>query len=352
MQILLINNSYPTDRYPERSTYIQTMKECLQRVGHDVDVLALLPSGLSMRVKICDYLRFYVRLCFYQIGKYDLLYVNHYVYLFPLFLRVPFYGGKVLFHWHGSELVSNVWYLKLLRRICRITFRDRYRHVSPSRYYKKIIMNRLHVKEQNILVSPSGGVDTDLFRPCSENGCASDEIVIGFSSALTSGKGGDFVVQLMREKEDMEKVTGKHISFKIINYGREADYYIQKMKSITQDIEFVDRMPKKKMPEFYNSLSLLLLPSIRTGESLGLVVLEAMSCNRPVVTWDLFAFPEFVLPNQSGELAHYTQNAEERIGSIKKSIVKVIDNYRDYHPRDIVYERYSSKSVVDFYKTL
>ena len=54
------------------------------------------------------------------------------------------------------------------------------------------------------------------------------------------------------------------------------------------------------MPQFYNSCDILLFPTHH--ESLGLVGLEAMACNKPVVGSNCTALPEYIIPGKTGEL--------------------------------------------------
>lgn len=104
------------------------------------------------------------------------------------------------------------------------------------------------------------------------------------------------------------------------------------------------------MPLFYDSV--LLLSSIRAGESLGLVVLEAMSCNKPVVTFDICAFLEFVRSEVSGELAAHSSDFGSRVEEAKNAIVKIANNYSAYSPRTVVEKEYSERSVVEFYNRI
>lgn len=61
-------------------------------------------------------------------------------------------------------------------------------------------------------------------------------------------------------------------------------------------------MKKTDMPTFYNNADILLIFS--KHESLELVVLEAMSCDLPVIANNVCAMSEFVMLGETGELVN------------------------------------------------
>jgi glycosyltransferase involved in cell wall biosynthesis len=221
-------------------------------------------------------------------------------------------------------------------------------HIVPSQYFKGVVSGKLGIDNSNIVVSPSGGVDTNAFM-C-EQRVHKDSIVIGFSSGMTKRKGSNIVMSLIDRSEDIENSVKHKVFFNIIDYG--DDMHLYKDKLIRRsNVSLIPRMPKEKMPSFYNGIDILLIGS-NSSESLGLVVLEAMSCGKPVITFKLFAFPEFVIPGVSGELVDYCPNEKENVSQFMDAIEKVANSYGDYNPRKIVTERYSSEHVVEQYKEL
>ena len=99
------------------------------------------------------------------------------------------------------------------------------------------------------------------------------------------------------------------------------------------------------MSNFYNAIDMLVFPT--KGESLGLVGLEAMCCNKPVVGTNKFALPEYIISGLTGETFEYNN-----LNSLKLSLVKCINALQTYHARDFVLENYSRKKVVEQYKEL
>ncbi|MDE6310286.1 MAG: glycosyltransferase family 4 protein [Muribaculaceae bacterium] len=350
-RILFINNSYPTPAFPAAGTYARTMAEEMEQAGHTVDVEALRPSGNGALHKIRDYASFWKRLLSRKLGGYDLLYVNHFTYSFPLFLNPTLRknAAKVIIHWHGKELVSTSKFNAMMVQALDRSLRD-FRHVAPSEYFKNKILAATALDPSQIIVSPSGGVDISLFRPRSD-GKAEEAFILGFPGGIITTKGADVLLGVMQAHRRLERATGRPVKFRIIHYGAEFDVYLPRFRASGAELEIMPKMSKEQMPDFYSGLSVALtLSSAVIGESLGLVSLEAMGCGVPVIAHDICAYPEFVIPGRSGELATYSPDPAERTAGVLDAIERIAANPSSYAPREIIEQGYSRESVVDFYR--
>ena len=349
MRILILNNTYPSSAVPNSGTYIKSIEECLKEANTNGETkhFTLMPSGLKKWNKLYDYLHFYVRLCFLPLSHYDLLYINHYIFMLPLFFRLPFFKGKIIFHWHGDEVVSTRLIIRFLRLCAKKSIPEQAVHISPSRYFCGPVSQWLHLPQERIFISPSGGVDMKLFYP-SKRVALSGEFRIGFASGLLRSKGADILEMLLQNVDTLEEKIGMKIVVNYINYGAEATEWNKRFSRFPTHILKWEKMPKEQMVHFYQSIDFLLMPSVRAGESLGLVVLEAMACNLPVISRKLAAFPEFVIPGKTGELLELNDLPEDFF----QKIVKVAKNRQNYHPREFIRKQYSKESVVAFYRRM
>ena len=84
-------------------------------------------------------------------------------------------------------------------------------------------------------------------------------------------------------------------------------------------IEHLDRVSHKDMPEIYKSASIVCLPSYREG--LPKVLLEAASCGRPLVAFDVPGCREIVLSGINGELVPFG-----REDLLEDAILSLIDD--------------------------
>lgn len=349
MKVLLINNGYPSHNNPNYTTYIKSIEECIKESGCQVNNIVLQYNGeIKTLSKIIQYLRFWSN-CLTSKLDADVVYINHIPFAWTILFNPNLRKRRVIIHWHGNDLVGKSkplkWIHNLISKKC-----SKYQHIVPSEYFKRKLLEKFKLSLP-VLVSPSGGVDTELFCP-SDSSVDNQGIVIGYASGLIEAKGADLLYELMKRNADIENATHTKIAFKVINYGADAEEYIEKFKSTGVKLETDEIMGKAKMPNFFNSISILVMPSIREGESLGLVVLEAMACGKPVLTHDICAFPEFVVAGVSGERSKYSLDIEKRTDVAIEALVKIINNYSTYNPREIVMKSYSTQSVIDFYKTL
>jgi glycosyltransferase involved in cell wall biosynthesis len=317
--------------------------------GFNVDLIVMSYNRPGILHKFRLYIVFSWRLLSVNLRQYDVIYINHPPFSLPIFFRKIKKTSKYFLHWHGNDLSSD----SIIMRKTRLFIKKKDKglnHIIPSQYFRALLISDYHLSE-NITISPSGGVDIDLFNFNYINK-EKNKFNIGFSSALTVQKGINYIIEIAKRRKEIEILIKKEIEFSIIDYGIDSKYFINLFSKENYPVKIWDKMDKEKMPTFYNSIDILLMPSRRKGESLGLVTLEAMACDIPVVAFNSFAFPEFIISGISGELVDYLSNIKDTINSFIKSIV-LIANYREnYHPRSIVIEKYSQSYVVEQYKTM
>lgn len=343
--ILLINNAYPSPQVPNSGTYVASIKETLESAGFQVDILVLSPSGYKLKDKIKDYTALYLRLLTISLKRYDILYINHYTFLLPLFIRIPFLKKQIIFHWHGEELVHKSFLFKNIRQLMKKTFKNNHIHISPSHYYRSIVARQLHIPPKKILISPSGGINTELFSPQKQKQ-KKQTLHIGFPSSLTKHKGVEYLFQLIQIGAELQKRLKKEIYIHYINYGDAGDYWKNAFYEYPINLICHSPYPQKEMNKFYENLDICLMFSKR--ESLGLVVLEAMACGVPVIARNTTSMPELIQPGISGELVSY----EPDIREILDKIEQISKHQETYKPEDFIRKNYSKKAVASFYKQL
>lgn len=348
-KVLLINNGYPSPFHPNYATYIASIAECLAEANCDVDKMMIYYNHkISTIYQIVVYIKFWFIAFTKNLCEYDYIYINHAPYAWPVFFNITFRKKRTIVHWHGNEVVVKSLFLNIARLVIKKRIKG-CRHISPSQYFKTIVSSELGIPLQDILVSPSGGVDTSIFFPDLKTK-DSESIILGFSSGMSKGKGSDIIMNLVTIVGELEKRIKRKVLFYIIDYGKDMYLYRERLCS-NKNVVLIPKMPKNDMPAFYNDIDLLLMSS-RRSESLGLVVLEAMSCGKPVVSFESFAFPEFVLSGQSGEMVMYSEDIEVNTENFCDAICRVISTYDNYAPRAVVSNNYSKEYVVKQYMEL
>lgn len=348
-RLLLINNGYPSKRYPNYTTYIETIYKCLNKAGCDIDLIVIKYNRMGILSKIIKYIEFSIKLFIVNLKNYDYIYINHPPYALPIFLKSHLRKMKfnVFLHWHGNDIASDTRYIALFHKILQ-TYMQEFYHIIPSKYFQQKIILKFNLADEKTIISPSGGVDTTLFKPNKNL----HDFTVGFSAALSTDKGMNIFLGIIRLHEHIKQKIGVNVIFKAINYGDEATIFNKIVKEEKLPVDIINKMRKDQMPSFYNSIDILVMPSTREGESLGLVALEAMSCNVPVITYDICAFPEFILSNQTGERVFLSNNELDDICVFIDNLIKMYYNYGSYSPRQIVLERYSQESVIKLYSQI
>lgn len=341
-KILLINNGYPSKTNKQYTAYIKSIKESLESSGQSVDLLVMYADfGDRKFSKIMAYLKYYLKLFFFkEYEKYDFVYINNYPHSFlPLMLRLK--GMKnLIIHWHGADIFAEKLHSKILNKISYWFIPKSCKHIAPSKYFADAVAKTLHVTKEDVFVSASGGVNIDIFIPKKKQ---KDGFYLGFASHVSKEKGFDMFAKMIDEVELLEKRFDTKLYFHYISYGAEKNFYDTKFRA-SERATIHGLYPKENMSDFYSEIDLLLL-STRLAESLGLVSLEAMSCDVPVVGTDAFAVKEYILEGQTGERFEM-RNYDAMIDAIDK----VIKNYAIYNPRDFIVQNYSMQSVADGYK--
>ena len=107
----------------------------------------------------------------------------------------------------------------------------------------------------------------------------------------------------------LAKLVDENIPFKLIIAGdgsERAPLVKQAEEFLPNRVIFAGKIAREKMYQFYSGGDFFVFPGIR--ESLGMVFLEAQSCNLPIIAFDNGGIPEVV---RQGETAFLTTPFDE-----------------------------------------
>ncbi len=141
---------------------------------------------------------------------------------------------------------------------------------------------------KKIWTVPQFGVDETHFKPDKKKrekirkkmGWQKNKFVVGYSGRLVKEKGTFLLIK------SIEKIKGARLL--IAGEGPEKKKLQERIRRgrLGDKIMFAGQIKAGEMPEFYNSLDCLVLPSLTTKkwkEQFGRVLIEAMSCEVPVI---------------------------------------------------------------------
>lgn len=145
------------------------------------------------------------------------------------------------------------------------------------------------------------------------------ESLVGFVGRLNKGKG---VIELV---DSIKNLLNERQSLKFIFVGDGPLYrYIKdKLEDFIKNgrVEIKGWIMHDELPEYYNKMKLLILPSY--SEGLPNTVLEAMACGTPVLATPVGSTPMLIKDEVTGFLLE--KNTQEEIG---KKIVSLMDNQK------------------------
>lgn len=150
---------------------------------------------------------------------------------------------------------------------------------------------------KKIAVTPFG-VDIENFkkRVIEKN----NEFVVGNVKSLDKKYGIDVLIQAF--KLVVNNNPDKALKLQIIGEGPDRG----KLEQLTKDlgiesmVQFLGKIKNDLLPEYYNSFSVSVSVSVSDSESFGVVAVEAMACECPVITSDADGFTEVVKDSVTG----------------------------------------------------
>jgi len=181
--------------------------------------------------------------------------------------------------------------------------------------------SRLDLNEDKFQVIPFG-VDINFFKPLNtpKNEEVFQILSVGY---LIERKGFKYLIKAVK------KVLKEYnnVTLKIIGSGplkNKLQYLITELKLVNQ-VKLIGNVSDNELLHLYNSSDLFILPSITVTqgntEGLGVVLLEAMACELPVIGSKVGGIPDIIIDNETGLLVN-----EKDILELSMKIKYLIDN--------------------------
>ncbi len=175
--------------------------------------------------------------------------------------------------------------------------------------------------------------------------------VIGFAARFAAEKGIEYLV------EAMPSLLREFPNLKVLFAGPykdvlgEADYWQRLAPAIERlgdHWEFLGTLPPSQLPAFFGALDCLLVTSVNSTESFGLVQVEAMLCGTPVVSSDLPGVRQPVSMTKMGEVVPVADSA-----ALAAAVGRVLHNQAAYvRPRAEIEALFDLNTTVSAYEAL
>ena len=139
------------------------------------------------------------------------------------------------------------------------------------------------------IVIPNG-IDLNLYRPQKENKKKDKKIKILFVGRIEERKGLIYLLQSFK----ILSSKFNHLELRIVGEGplkKECQDFVE--KEGLKNVYFEGKKEGKEVISFYQNCDIFVAPSI-FGESFGIVLLEAMACQKPVVAFNIDGYNEIL----------------------------------------------------------
>ena len=192
------------------------------------------------------------------------------------------------------------------------------RIITPSKSSKEGIVDEFNCNKANITVI-NNGLDTNEFSPVNE--VARNEYrLITTASADVPLKGLDFSLKALKKlKKDFPNIH--LIVIGLIKKGGHTEKLIRKL-GLENDVTFKSNLTKNEIKDCYSKSSIAIVSSIYEG--FGYPVIEAMSCEIPLIATNVSSIPE--LTSEFAKLVD--PKNEEMIYQSVKDILAEYDKYK------------------------
>ncbi|MDD2889218.1 MAG: glycosyltransferase family 4 protein [bacterium] len=255
---------------------------------------------------------------------------------------------------HGTD-ISLLAKIKLARPLAKIIFKNSIGITAVSNNMKSFMVNKLGINENKVSVFPMP-VNPSIFSPMPvEN--RGEKIILSVGNFIEL-KGFSYLISAIKILKE-QKVKIKLI---IIGGGPEEKTLKQKIKelSLNENIEILPSMTKTELNHFYNVCDIFVLPSITDSkgkqEGLGLVLLEAMSCKKPVIGTNSGGIPDIVKDMETGLVVPEkdSKSLSEAIGKLLKDdslSTKLAENGYNFVKQNFTLDKIAEKTLEVYRKS-
>lgn len=211
-------------------------------------------------------------------------------------------------------------------------------------------LDKVHVIRPPVIMPAPDPVRVEAFRAQHD---LLDRPVVGMAATrLAAEKGVEVLV------EAMPGLIGNYPRLKVLFAGQyeyvmgEEAYYQRLMPMIEQlgeeHWEFLGTLTQAQMPAFFAACDVLVVPSLNSTESFGLVQVEAMLCGTPSIASNLPGVRQPPLVTGMGEVTEIGDSE-----ALAEAIINVIQNSTDYaRPREVIEDSFSLERTVAGYEDL
>lgn len=339
MKVLLVSNMYPDESNPAYGVFVKNQVEVLESNGFSIDLQVMYKKTNSF-FKTVGYLKHYVMVLLKLILRnYDFIYVHYASLNAPPILFAKLFKKSIIVvtNIHGSDVVPGSNLQKKLTKFTKMIVKKSDLTIVPSEYYKGIIADKFDVSRNRLKVSPSGGINRDVFYPQNQEKNSTSPL-IGYIGRIDDGKGWSELLHAFSKFS--QKSNYDHSKLVMVGHGKDSEQRDNLIKDLNLQEKVITKplLSQNELLSIYNEIDVLVFPSHR--ESLGLVGLEAMACGTPVIGSDIGGIKSYLKHGYNGlltetgssesiyeQLINYFNLEKSEVELIRSNALKTAESY-------------------------
>ncbi|MUK67977.1 glycosyltransferase family 4 protein [Aliivibrio fischeri] len=294
MKIKFVSNLYPSKNKPYKGTFVRNVFEGFKSQGSDVSLLTLRDSSDRKLNKLIDYMLFTWRAFVSGLlsNESDIHYIHYTSHSSLGLIIASLFKSKnklcVVSNVHGSDILpgNSSIFSRIKVMLSKKILDKSVLVISPSGYFKHILSEEYAVPEKKIIVSPSGGVDSSIFKP---SNFVQKEFTFGYVGRLEENKG---IFELLEAFRSIQQTNPTSTLLFVGSGSREAQ--LKEIASSMSGVTILKGVEQGELVSVYQSIKFLVFPS-KASESLGLIPIEAMMCGTPVLSSTVGATKDYIV---------------------------------------------------------
>lgn len=303
MRVLLVSNMYPSSGNPGYGVFVKNFENSLSCSGVRFDRVAISGRGKNKLNKLLKYVIFGCSAVWKGFfSHYDFVYVHYIAHsMLPIVFLLRLKRIRLICNAHGEDLLPTSRAERLIFKLVKGSVSKSKMIVVPSEYFAQIA--RHHFPDNEVFVSPSAGVDLEIFKPLSSAPVSSTDgaLHLGFVSRIDAGKGWDILLYAVQKLR--QTCPDLRLRVTLVGEGAQIFELMHLIGELELDeiVSYTGALPQNKLPEFYSSLDAFVFPTV-LSESLGLVGLEALACGIPAICSDIGGIRSYMQEGVNGYL--------------------------------------------------
>ncbi len=223
------------------------------------------------------------------------------------------------------------------------------RDYAENSHFLRNYLPKMRYVPTPVDVLPVTTQDLQSFRE--KNNILPGQRIIGINARLATEKGVEYLIEALPE------VLKKHPTARVLHSGQYQnvlgeEQYAQKLAPLIEALgehwSFLGLLSPTDLSAFFHTSEVLVLPSINSTESFGMVQVEAMTCGTPAVATDL---PGVRCPVRETGMGRVVPPRDPR--ALADAIIQILDRPEKFAgDAETVRQRFSPETVARQYEAI